>query len=306
LTGVTLTDASPATLVDAARAHRERWIAARCGDRAVLRLDCEPEPPRAVHRAVADAAPGVVAWLDGMTTAGPGAALADELVTAVRRGWGVALAIPACGAEPPTTPVPAPEEPEAIAAALAERLGNAEVIPQRLAEASIITSEPGPLTGSLDDLDPAPSDVHAWLVLAGLPEVASGTFALSAGTLHRTYLLWLDAANAELRRANVRLAREHLGQYDAAAASTVHRIALAEETAARAEAERDAALERLAAERSAAAAERSAAAKYYEITQAKWREPHLRIAEGIVRRARRVPGASRAGGAVARRMLPPR
>jgi hypothetical protein len=299
LTAVTLTDGSSATLTDVARTHRERWIAARCGDRAVLRLDREREPHRVLRSAVADGEPGVAAWLNGMPATGPRAELADELTSAVRRGWAVALAIPASGAELPPTPVPASEEPEAVAAALAERLGGAEVVPQRLAEMSIITSEAGPLTASLEELDPLPADVHAWLVLAGLPKKGSGTFALSAGTLHRTYLLWLDAANAELRRANVRLAREQLGKYDAAAASVVHRIALAEEAATRAAAERDAALERVATEH-------SAAMRYYEITQAKLHEPHFRIAEGIVRRARRVPGARRVGTTVARRILPPR
>ena len=288
------------TLADVAAAHRERWVEARCGERAVVRLDSRPDPLETLRGALAGEPAGVIAWLDGVPKAGPDRALLDELVAAARRGWGIAVAVPGAGTELPPDPVAAAEQPAAVAAALAQALGDAEVVPQRLAEASIIATAAGPLAGELQDAETDVADVHAWLVLAGLDVAGSSALALSAGTLHRTYLLWLEASNAELNRANVRLARDRIGSYDTAAASLVNRVTLAQDAQRRAEDERDAAIERLELEKQVAARNHG----YFEDARAKLAEPHHRIAEGFVRRARRVPGAKLLGGTIARRTLP--
>ena len=298
---MTRVEGSPVTLAGVALAHRERWVAARCGERAVVRLEHVADRLAAVRRAVAeDDGAGAITWLDGVPAAGPDDQLREQLATAARRGWGIALAIPGAAIEPPAAPVAAAAEPAAVAAALAAAFDSAEIVPQRLAEASIIAAEPGPLAGDWDDAEPAAADVHAWLVLAGLPAAGADTVALSAGSLHRTYLVALEAANAELRRANVRLARERLGTFDTAAASVVNRVVLAEDAMRRAEEARDAAVERLELEKEVAARNHG----YFEAARDQLAEPQHRIAAGIVRRARHVPGARRLGAAVARRALP--
>ena len=296
---------SAATLGDLARDHRRRWILARCGDRELLWLDDEADRLGAVRRAREAGSPGAIVWSAGVPAGGPEPELRDELVAASGRGWGVVLVVPGLAPELPGRPQPAAEEPERVAAALAAAFDRAELVPQRLAEASVIAAAAGPVSGSLDDAETTAADVHAWLVVAGLPDAGSDPVALAAGTLHRTYLLWLENANAELSRANVRLAREHLSVQDTAAASVVNRIHRAEEARRRAEAaqhlaeaERDHAAALLEIEKEVAVRNHG----YFEDARDKLAEPHHRIAEGIVRRARRVPGADRVGNRIARRL----
>jgi hypothetical protein len=275
-------------LSDVARSHRERWIAARCGDRTVMRLDGEPDLPAALRRAADADQPGALV-LDGLPDGALLSEVADGLAAAVQRGWGVAIAVHGTGDALPPSPA---DDPEAVARALAERLPGAELIPQRLAEASIIADGAEPLSATLDGLEPDPADVEAWLVVAGLP--ASGQaepLALALGSVHRAYARWLDAANAALRRANVRMARERLGTHDAAAATIARRVTAAQ-------AERDEAREELLKVR-------NEAMQYFQITQRKLNLPHYRVAEGVARRAGRIPGARLIGKAVTRRTLPP-
>jgi hypothetical protein len=276
-------------LGDVARAHRVRWVAARCGDRTMVRLDGVPDVVSELRRALDGDERGALVALDGLRESELVPDLADDLAEAVRRGWAVVIAVRGEADELPAAPA---DEPGTVAARLAGRIGGAVVIPQRLAQLSIIGAQPGPRTVTLDGVDPAPADVDAWLVVAGLP-AGDGPepIAVALGSLHRAYARWLDAANAALRRANVRMARERLGTHDAAAASTARRIATAES-------ERDAA-------RAELGQVRNEAMQYFQITQRKLNEPHYRIAEGIVRRAGRIPGARRVGNAVSRRMLPP-
>jgi hypothetical protein len=277
-----------APLADVARTHRDRWIAARCGDRPIVRLEAARDVAAAVRGALDAAEPGALV-LDGLPPDGLGADAIDGLAAAVERGWGVVVAVHSAGDALPAAPS---EEPEAVAAALAGRLPGAAVVPQRLAEVSIIADAGAPLTARLDGVEPEAVDVEAWLVVAGLAEPAAAEpLAVAIGTVQRAYARWLDAANAALHQANVRLAREKLGAYDAAAASTARRIVAAEE-------ERDAAREEMLKVR-------DEAVQYFQITQAKLNLPHYRIAEGIAQRAGRVPGARRVGKAVVRRMLPP-
>ena len=278
---------------EVAAGHRERWLAARHGDRSPLRLESATDPARAVREASAGGEPGVVAWLRDVPAAGPECELADALADAVRAGWGVAVAIPGDATDLPRSERPRDAEPAAVAAALAARLEGARVVEQRLAEASIIADGPGLLTGALADGEPA-GGVYARLVVAGLPEPGSDGIDFSAATINRSYLLWLDAANAELRRANTLLARAQLGKYDSAAGWFVNRLEHAQD-----EAERLAGL--LEIEKQVAAQNH----EYFDNARRKLHEPHHRIAEGIVRRASRLPGARAIGGAISRRMLPP-
>jgi hypothetical protein len=277
-----------APLADVARSHRERWIAARCGDREIVRLDGGGNLLADVRAATERDAPGALV-LEGLPEGGLDRAVVDALSGAAERGWGVVVAVPGGGDVVPTAPT---AEPEAVAAALAARLPGGAVIPQRLAEVSIISDGAGPLTAPLDGLDADAADVETWLVVGGLAEPdADEPIAVAIGTVHRAYARWLDAANAALRRANVRMARERLGTHDAAAATTARRIRDAE-------AERDAARDELNVVR-------NDAMQYFQITQRKLNLPHYRIAEGIAQRAGRVPGARRVGKAVVRRVLPP-
>ena len=273
-----------APLADVARSHRERWIAARAGDRAIVALD--PGGDLLAQLRELDATPGALV-LDGVPEDGLPADVVDALVGAAERGWGVVVAVPGAGDVIPTAPT---DEPEDVAATLAARIPGATVTPQRLAEVSIIGD--APLTATLDGAGSDPADVEAWLVVAGLDAAdRAEPIAVAIGTVHRAYARWLDAANAALRRANVRMARERLGTHDAAAATTARRILAAEQ-------ERDAALDELNVVR-------NDAVQYFQITQRKLNLPHYRIAEGIAQRAGRVPGARRVGSLMARKMLPP-
>jgi hypothetical protein len=274
-------------LADVARAHRARWMEARCGDRAVVRLDGAPDPLAALRDAPSPAA----FVLDGLPDGGLADAAVDALAAAVERGDGVVLAVHGLGDALPASPA---EEPEAVAARLAERIPGAVVIPQRLAELSIIAAGDAPVRVELDAEPPAPADVEAWLVVAGLPDAVPEPepVAVAHSSIHRAYVRWLDAANATLRRANARMARERLGAHDAAAAKTARRIVMAER-------EREELREELGRVR-------NDAMQYFQITQAKLHEPHYRIAEGIVRRAGKVPGLRRVGKAVVYRLMPAR
>ena len=143
--------------------------------------------------------------------------------------------------------------------AAAERLGRALLLEQRLAEASVIRQSPagglaagsgdgdgdgdghagtldteasgadlhGQLIGD-DDLDGDATWANHWLLLTNVDsaEVARARLrlAFAAQPNHSAYMRILEGANAELRRANARLAREQLGRHDAAAAVVVRRL----------------------------------------------------------------------------------
>jgi hypothetical protein len=274
---------------DVAAAHRERWIAARCVDRAVVRLDGAPDLLGALRAAVDAAEPGALV-LDGLPDAGLPAGAAEALAAAVQRGWGAVIAVHGSGDALPAGPT---DDPEAVAARLADALPGATVIPQQLAEVSIIAGD-GPLTATLERPEPDPADVEAWIVVAGLPAEGEGAapMALALRTVHRAYARWLDAANAALREANVRMARERLGTHDAAAATIARKVTAVQ-------AERDEIHEELLVVR-------NDAMQYFQITQRKLNLPHYRVAEGIAQRAGRIPGAHFVGRLITRRMqLPP-
>ncbi len=276
-------------LRDVASSHRERWIAARCGDRAVLRLDGEPDLRAALQQA-ADRDEAGALVLDGLPDGRLAPDVADALARAVHRGWAAVIAVHGIGDAVPASPS---DDPEAVATRLAGALPGATVIPQRLAEVSIITAADGPLSTTLDPIEPDPADVEAWLVVAGLPAPdGAEPVAVALGTVHRAYARWLDAANAALRRANVRMARDRLGTHDAAAATIARRVTAAQ-------VERDEAREELLKVR-------NEAMQYFQITQHKLNLPHYRVADGLAQRAGRIPGARLVGRAVTRRMqLPP-
>ena len=117
--------------------------------------------------------------------------------------------------------------------AVAERLGDAIVLGQYLAEASLVRPaderDGAELRGTLlGDADPGAAWANHWLLLAGVdPAAVDGAHArleLTAAANHNAYMRQLEHANAELIRANNRLARRWLGVHDAAAAVIVRRL----------------------------------------------------------------------------------
>jgi hypothetical protein len=107
---------------------------------------------------------------------------------------------------------------------------GATVLTQYLAEGSLIcAAEPG-------DGDPEPrielgdrrepEYANHYIVCVGVDAAPlHGLMQLEASPLANRYLRDLENANRELRRANARLSREHLGKADAAAASDLARRA---------------------------------------------------------------------------------
>jgi hypothetical protein len=156
-----------------------------------------------------DAASAMVLWpdADAAEAAGPVLALVAELAGA----GAVVVAGPAGDA--------------GTATRLADRLPGALVLEQRSVEAALLAA-PG-----VDRAPVLPSTAGApagWLICCGIDaDLIERTCALAApvaSDVREVHLQALEAANAELRRANVRLAREHLGRSDSAAATVVHRL----------------------------------------------------------------------------------
>jgi SAM-dependent methyltransferase len=114
--------------------------------------------------------------------------------------------------------------------ALIERFDTPVVLEQYIAEGSLIVPAgerpqalEARLVGEADRDDPAWAG-H-WLVAVGFGaaavEAASARVSLALAAHQHAYMRDLERANAELRRTNTRLAREHVGIHDAAAASLV-------------------------------------------------------------------------------------
>jgi hypothetical protein len=180
-------------------AHRKRWLDTVLGERDVIDLDREANPAEAIAQAAPDAA---VIWTEGFHGAS-GAELRQQLCSAAARGTAVVLGVPLGDAS------------EREAEALRQELGNATLIVQQLAAASLMGED-----------EASDSAVHL-LVCANLEaSIANGAGTepdVTAAPLVSGYVAHLERANKALRDANVRLAREHLGVHDSAAAAVEER-----------------------------------------------------------------------------------
>jgi hypothetical protein len=182
-------------------AHRRRWLEAVLGDRDVIDLDQEEEPAEAIARA----SPGeAIIWTEGFAGASS-AALRGQLRSAAARGTAVVIGFPLGAAT------------RQDADALGRELGDAPVVVQELAAASLMGAEAGSKSAVhllvcanigevIEDRDGSEPDVYAVPVISG-------------------YVAYLERANSALREANVRLARDRLGVHDSAAAATEERRA---------------------------------------------------------------------------------
>ena len=117
--------------------------------------------------------------------------------------------------------------------AAADRLGDAVVVEQHLAEASVLRR-----VGATGDIElrgsVRPSDeddgswANHWLLLTGVDaadlEGARASLTAAITENQNGYMRLLERANADLRRHNARLARQWLGIHDAGAAAVLRRL----------------------------------------------------------------------------------
>lgn len=183
-----------------ARAHREAWASALCAGRPTLALDAEADPVLALASGSSDAT--AVTWLDGPSTPD---AVADPLQAVVERGHVVVVTVP-----------------RELGLGAAERLATAigaEIVPQYLAEGSLIGTdwEDAASTSEGAHIE----DAHAWLLVANASRNGQIRGSLQLAAARDSELAALRTANAELRRANARLARRQLGRHDSSAASVI-------------------------------------------------------------------------------------
>ncbi len=121
-----------------------------------------------------------------------------------------------------------PERPRSAredAVALRDALPDAVLLAGRTAEVASLEID-GAEGGA--ELPAGCGTAHAWLVCAGAApgaiRSAAAAVVTAGGGVSAPYLRALHEANQELRRANARLAREHLGRYDSAAATLIHKL----------------------------------------------------------------------------------
>ena len=115
--------------------------------------------------------------------------------------------------------------------ALIARLPEPQVLEQRLAEASVIVPTGAgaePATGRLEPVPDEAGWANHWIVTVNVPVAelrgASARITFAAAPQASAYMRSLEVANAELVRANARLARNWLGLHDASAASVLRRL----------------------------------------------------------------------------------
>lgn len=140
------------------------------------------------------------------------AAIADDTVVVVEIATGGAVA-----------QVPGQVSAGEVAQGLCATLPQATVLVARTTELATLTGQ-----DAQAQLPVGLGLPSAYVVCAGaaadlLAEVVEG-FVLAAPAAAGPYVAALHAANIELRRANARLAREHLGRFDSAAATVLSRL----------------------------------------------------------------------------------
>ena len=268
-----------------ARRQRAEWGEAIGDGRRALAIDGSGEDALQALAAALDGEPQweAVVWLEGIETTHALPEAVGTLAKAARRGLGVALVVPN------TRHMDHGRFRNAIgldeARSIAERLGGEIVATQHLAEGALLErageADGAPAVRIHRDLLADPEDAFAWLVAAGLPGAGADAVAASVtfAPVHRAFIGHLERANAELRRANVRLAREKLGVHDAAAAAFVARYE-------RLQRELEATKKQLAIEIEVGRRND----EYFQAARAKLDEPQHRAAEGIYRRLARIPG----------------
>jgi hypothetical protein len=195
---------STAPWEDLLRRHRAAWVGALAGDLPIRELSEWDED-----------LPGLV-WHDDYATDGDRQPLDEAARAAAGAGRPLVIGLPADvsgGAE-------------RDAAALASDLGGV-VVAQHLSAGSLIANGPGP-SGALIEEPPAADDAVHYLVCVNVDgdrlAQAASMLGATAVPLMTGYVRFLRDANEQLRQANARLAREHLGVHDSAAASLAPRI----------------------------------------------------------------------------------
>lgn len=115
--------------------------------------------------------------------------------------------------------------------ALIARLPEPQVLEQRLAEASVIAPTGSGTEAVIGRLAPVQDEAewaNHWIVTVNVPAEhlrgASAHITFAAAPQASAYMRALEEANAELVRANARLARNWLGIHDASAASVLKRV----------------------------------------------------------------------------------
>jgi hypothetical protein len=167
--------------------------------------------------------------LHGLVPGGSSQPILDQLERLAAGGTRVLVAIerPARSARQPRVEPP----PDEVARALAERLPSGLVLTQYLAEGSLIE----PDRNGLDDLqfqlrggELSSSDAAAFIVASGFQGDAvrqsAATLRAVAEPVRLSYVRRLEAAHAELLRANRELMRERLGRGGSAAASMLNQL----------------------------------------------------------------------------------
>jgi hypothetical protein len=174
--------------------------------------------------APADAFDAVVA-LDGMPDAERRERVLFDLERWAGTGARVIVALERPRGRPDRPRVEAPFDE--IAMALAKRLPDAHLMPQFMAEASLIGAPPGEPAGTpeldLHMADQSEEDAAALIIASGFDRDAVGrarvSLRVAAAPVLLSYVRALELSNAELLRANRGLMSGHLGRDGSAAAS---------------------------------------------------------------------------------------
>lgn len=205
-----------------------------------------------------DPSSAVVLWLGADPAAPDADGVLRLLGAAVAEGLPAIVEVPGADAAPALT--------------VAGALPGGVVLERRSVEAAVLAPAEDPAAPAL----PAGTGVVAGrLVCCGLaPDAVREACAraeATAGEVRDAHLQALEEAVEDLRRANVRLAREHLGRHDSAAASVVHRLQ------SRYEQEREIALEN---------------DRLFQEARGRLNTPHHRAADKIALWLKGIPGGS--------------
>jgi hypothetical protein len=212
-------------MTDRQLVQRYELAAALCAGLRVLDLSDAPEAARGMLGAAAAEGPfDAVVALDGLAEAGRRERVLAELERHARQGARV-LAVFERGAGRAQSPRVEPP-PEDAARALAARLPAAVVLRQFIAEGSVIAAAAADSAApslALRDVDLRDEDAAALIVASGFEEAAlseaRASLRFAAAPVLLSYVRGLEAAHAELLRANRELMRERVGRDGSAAAS---------------------------------------------------------------------------------------
>jgi hypothetical protein len=205
--------ASPAPWGDLLRRHRSAWVDSLAGDLPAREVRSTSD----IHELLDESQEArALVWFDDYPGDGDRQRTDEALRAVAAAGHALVVAL-----------VAASDGGAARhAAGLASELGGM-VVAQHLSAGSVIVDGPGPVGATISE-SPEPDDAVAYLVCsnveADLVRKTGTMLGAAAVPLMSGYIKFLHAANEELRHANARLAREHLGVHDSAAASLAPRI----------------------------------------------------------------------------------